>query len=335
MWALDNLTPYAAERTCVLDENGAREWVVAVKGTFDIAADGTTRLADPQLPPLHVHEFLGEDGASSLKYDADLGPAKPGTDVIVHASAHAPRGKPATQVEVGLRVHRTVKTLMVTDRRWERDLSQRIVPSQPLPFLTVPICYERAYGGFDRSNPDPTKQKLHARNPVGSGITRTPDLLGKPAPSIEPSGASAPHGTPGLGPIACFWAPRVAYAGTYDAKWVETRKPLPPQDMDRRYHMCAPEDQQFIPHLRGDVQVELTNLTPSGQLRFMLPKVYLAFETRFSRGAPVEHRAVLHTVVIEAEVPRVMMVWHTSLACHARYDDIDVTVISEKPYVPK
>jgi hypothetical protein len=335
MWALDNRTPYAAERTCVLDENGAREWVVAVKGTFEIAPNGTTRLAEAQVPPLHVHEFLGEDGASSLAYEADLGPAKPGTDVLVHASAHAPRGKPATQVEVGLRIHRTVKTLLVTDRRWERDLSHRVVPSPPLPFLSVPIVYERAYGGLDRSSPDPTKQRLYARNPVGTGVTRGPELLGKPAPSIEPCGPSAPHATPGFGPIACFWAPRATHAGTYDAKWVETRKPLPPLDMDRRYHMCAPEEQQLIPHVRGDVQIELTNLTPAGQLRFMLPKVYLTFETRFARGAPVEHRSVLHTVIIEAEVPRVMMVWHTSLACHPRYDDLEVTVIRDKPYVSK
>ena len=39
MWALDNRTPYAAERTWVLDKNAAKSWVVVVKGTFNILLD--------------------------------------------------------------------------------------------------------------------------------------------------------------------------------------------------------------------------------------------------------------------------------------------------------
>ena len=48
MWALDNSTPYAAERNWVLDKNAEKSWAVAVKATYDIGLDGTTRLAEEQ-----------------------------------------------------------------------------------------------------------------------------------------------------------------------------------------------------------------------------------------------------------------------------------------------
>lgn len=335
MWALDNMTPYAAERTCVLDKNGARRWVVVVKATFDIESDGSTKLADEQVPPVLVPEFLGKDGESSLKYDTELTNDKPGTDVVLHGTAHAPGGRPVSKLDVELRVNAQRKVLRVFgDRLWERELSGEVVPGPTKPFVTMPIVYERAYGGYDKSNPDPAKQKLFGPNPVGVGVVLDRSkLIGTPAPNIEhPTVTGRAERAAGFGPIACHWQPRVRYAGTYDGKWFKERKPLLPDDFDPRYHMCAPEDQQFIPHLR-DVEIELTNLTPSGRLLFRLPKIYLTFETHFSRGEPAQHRAKLHTVTIEADKPRVMLAYHTSLACHHRYDDIDDTLIRELPYL--
>jgi hypothetical protein len=56
------------------------------------------------------------------------------------------------------------------------------------------------------------------------------------------------------------------------------------------------------------------------------------FATYF-RGKPFEHRAKLHTVVIEPEAPRVLMVWYTDLRVHNNADDLDVTTIREKKYL--
>ena len=41
MWALDNQTPFKAERSWSMDLDGRDRWVVVVKGTFQIKADGT------------------------------------------------------------------------------------------------------------------------------------------------------------------------------------------------------------------------------------------------------------------------------------------------------
>jgi hypothetical protein len=46
MWALDNRTPYKAGSTWGRDKDGVHEWIVAVKGTFDIRPDGSLVLSE-------------------------------------------------------------------------------------------------------------------------------------------------------------------------------------------------------------------------------------------------------------------------------------------------
>ena len=82
MWAVTNRTPYKVGRVWGRDKEGVHEWIVAVKGTFDIKSDGSLRLADEQLEPLLLPEYNGEPGVSSLRYDADLVALKPTTDVV-------------------------------------------------------------------------------------------------------------------------------------------------------------------------------------------------------------------------------------------------------------
>jgi hypothetical protein len=113
---------------------------------------------------------------------------------------------------------------------------------------------------------------------------------------------------------------------------MENKFPLLPDDFDSRFHQCAPPDQQVAGYLRGGEVVALENLTESGRLQFYLPKVHLAFSTHFGRQRQ-EHRASLQTVVIEPDVPQVILVWQTSLACHYLLDDLDKTIVSEKRYI--
>lgn len=339
MWTLVNRTPYAADRTWVQDPDGTKRWVVVVKATFGIHTDGRLTLADEQLPPLLAPEYHGVDGASSLRYEADLVPPKPGTDVVLVGHAYAPGGRPATHVPVALGVGSQRKILAVTgDRVWKRSLVGTVVPSAPVPFLRLPLVYERAYGGHDACSSDPEAQRMFAENPVGIGhVAHRASLLGRLVANVEQPGATP--GSPraaGFGAICSHWSPRRELAGTYDARWAATRRPLLPEDFDPRFHLCAPQDQQHVPHLRGGVPIELVNLTLGGVLRFDLPKIWLRFRTRLRSPhgeRRQEHRAKLHTVVLEPEHPRVLMVWHTSLACHDRADELQDTTIEEKPYL--
>src|SRR5690606_16313300 len=143
MWALENRTPFAADRAWVRDRDGAEVWLVAVKATFDILPDGRTAISEEQPPVLHLPQHHGEPGHSSIQYDADLVLTKVATDVIVVGQAHAPGGQPVTQLDVGLRVGPIQKVLRVFgDRFWNA-----FGPSAPQPFVSMPLVYERAYGG--------------------------------------------------------------------------------------------------------------------------------------------------------------------------------------------
>lgn len=335
MWQVTNRTPYKAERTWVRDVDGVHQWVVVVKATFTIGDKGSLALADEQVEPLHAAEYNGEDGASSVRYDADLIAPKPTTDVVINGTAYAPRGRPSADFMVSARVDRTSKVLRVIgNRRWQQGGPGEIMASDAEPIAQLPIVYERAYGGFDRTDPDPKKQRIDLRNPVGTGVSaRAAHLLGQAVPNFEyPGGSIERAGPAGFGAIACHWSPRIELAGTYDKAWQEDRKPLLPRDWDARSLLCSPADQRPASHLRGGEEVELANLTPSGRLRFALPKHYFAFTTRFGTKSH-EHRGQLASVIIEPDHPRVIMVWQTELRVRGAIDDLDETIVLEKAYV--
>jgi len=335
MWALNNGTPYAAERTWIRDKNGAHHWIVVVKATFDIGENGKLTLADEQLPPLHEPEYYGEPGLSSLRYEADLVAPKPGTDVIVNAHAHAPKGKPARSVDVALRVGKLTKSLVVHGTRVYTSGLGGLGTNKPIPFTSKPITYEWAYGGSNLDDPDPRKQAMDGRNPVGKGFPKSASRLANtPAHSVEyPAGDPAKTGPAGFGAIASYWSPRRELAGTYDAKWVEKRKPLLPADYDERFVLCAPPDQRLPKHLRGGEQIALLNMTPDGLLSFELPKIYFTFSSRFGSKAE-EHRSKLVSVTVEPEDRCLIVAWQTSLLVRAQdLDYLDETTVGEKAYL--
>ena len=329
MWALNNQTPYAAERNWIRDKQGVHHWLVAVKATFDIGDRGALTLTDEQTPPVLAPEYFGAPGESGLRLDSDLLAVKPCTDVILDAAAHVPRGNRATSVQVSLRIADVAKTLLVHgDRVYYKGVGSGLTTSTPQPFSTRPIRYERAFGGGDATSRDP-------RNPIGVGFALEPDrLIHKPAPTVTyPSGDPSKLGPAGFGPIDSAWSPRRERAGTFDAKWERSKKPLLPDDYDELFASGAPRDQRPSQILRGGERVELEQLTPEGMLRFELPKIFLAFTTHFG-ARHEEHRARLITVVIAPDQRRVALVWQTNLAVTPRDDDyLDQTVIREKPYV--
>ncbi len=336
MWTVTNNTPFAAERCWVRDKDGAEVWLVAVKGTFLIASDGSTQIADQQenvcLAPVH----RGAPATSSLLYDSDLNHTKLNTDIVLNGHAHAPSGRQALRVDVRLRVASVDKTLRVFgDRIWKRTLFG-LSPGEPQPFEKLPITYERAFGGRD---PGPTNAPHGAwdqRNPVGVGFALHRDhLIGRPLPNVESRDALIDRWNKrpepaGFGAVAGHWTSRVKFGGTYDETWSRERQPLLPNDFDEHFYQCAPADQQARGFLTGGERVELFNLTPSGEMSFQLPLLTLGFKTDFDDGSSEHHRGKLHTVIIEPDVPRVMLVWHSQLPCHHKVLKLETTHVTVK-----
>ena len=340
MWQLDNRTPYAPERTWVRDRDGAEIWIVVVKCSFDIHADGTTEAAAAQPPVTQFPEYAdpAAPARSSLRHELDLVRTKLTTDVLLLGEAHAPGGVPVTRLDVGFRVGPVVKRLRVTgDRFWQGG-----APSQPAPFVRMPICWERAYGGIDpgsRAGPQP---QWDERNPIGTGFSLdAAHAEGLPLPNIEypdqPVKALNDRPVPaGFGPLGVHWQPRRGLAGTYDERWLRERQPLLPQDFDDRHYQCAPTDQQAPQFLTGGEPVALVNLAPQSEIRFALPRVLLGFETSFSDGTRLPHpRPRLHTVTLEPSVMRVALIWHSALPCHSKVHKLLKTQIIEKRLLPR
>jgi hypothetical protein len=122
--------------------------------------------------------------------------------------------------------------------------------------------------------------------------------------------------------------------GTYDEKWNREKRPLLPDDFQDAWYQSAPADQIVRGFLRGGETVELTNLTPSGQLKFQLPRHSFGFRTAID-GRLEYHRGNLHTVLIEPDQNRLVMVWHTALPCHHTLYTLKRTVVFEKKVIDR
>jgi hypothetical protein len=331
MMALDNRTSYAVAANWIRDKQGVHHWLVAVRATFDIDRAGSLKLADEQPPPILAPEHRGEPAATSLRVDSDLLALKPTTDVLLDASAHAPKAKATATVPVTLRIGPLEKTLLVHGTRVYYRGIVGLTTSAPRPFTTRPLHYELAYGGTDTSHADPRKHRIDARNPVGKGFSvDAARLEGQEAHAIEyPSGDPAKLGPAGFGPIDRSWAPRRELAGTYDASWEQKKRPLLPDDYDERFALGAPGDQRLPGYLRGGEQLDLVNMTPDGALRFRLPKLALQFATFFGHRRE-DHGGNLATVLVEPDKMRIALTWQTALLVRARQTEkLDKTTITE------
>lgn len=115
--------------------------VAVFKATYDINTDGTLSLAQEQVPINFKEQFYGELNHSSMCAESDIAPYKPQTDIIIHASAFAPKGEPArswevevvikkpdTQVQISLpSPPQPLNPMMAVNpdqiRRWEQDIA--------------------------------------------------------------------------------------------------------------------------------------------------------------------------------------------------------------------
>ena len=336
MWLIANKTPFAADHAWVIDREGNKLWMVAVKAAFDVLPDGRCQLSGQSEPVWPVSQPHGAFGKSSLRYEADLLGLKETTDVLVLGDAVAPGGGVATVLDVVLQAGPIRKRLRVTgDRTWTRSIFGGVNMSAPQPFERMPLTYERAYGGWDKSASEERDHRLEGRNPVGTGFSvRVENCVGGRLPNVEYPEQLIRHWTDrpapaGLNAVDCAWSPRRELAGTYDQAWRQQRFPLWAEDFDARYNNAAPADQQTPAFLRGGEQVDVLNMSPGGRLSFVLPRIELAFRTRFGTER-LDHAGQLCTVIVEPNRSRLAMVWQSAIVCNRRADELDETLVVDK-----
>jgi hypothetical protein len=329
-----NPTPLIAEALPLLPPSRDKLTLI-VKGTFDILADGRTRLGRAQLP-LGGDEPEGEDGDPQLiRYESDLVPFKPRADLLCVGSVHAPGGRPVTSLSARFGLLDRPKEIRVLGERQLRMIGPTPEIGPPAPFTAMPLSYGRAFGGLDPEDPDGSS--VCPTNPVGRGYARRAGAQrGRPMPNFEdprqpPRDLDTQQPPAGFGPIGRTWQPRRALAGTYDERWQRERAPEPPEDFDYGYFNCAPGDQQVQGYLRGDEQLWVENLHPElSRLTVRLPGVRIrgffeAAESLADDAAVVaglrELRLRLDTVWLDMAALRLVLVWRAGLyASHVAQD---------------
>jgi hypothetical protein len=211
-------------------------------------------------------------------------------------------------------VRKTVR--VVGDRAWVRG-GVGYVASEPRPFTTMPLVWERAFGGTDVVDGVP---QAEGRNPVGTGFRAGPDPLdGVRLPNLEDPADPVASWTLGPAP-ACFapgraaLLPRRRHAGTYDDAWQRGRAPYLPTDFDARFFQLAPEGLTAPGHFEGGEPLEVDGASAAGPVRCALPRVALDVDFAL-RGTLETRRAVLDTVLIEPDANRLSLVWRAALRC--------------------
>jgi hypothetical protein len=218
--------------------------------------------------------------------------------------------------------------------------------SDPLPFETLELRYERAYGGTDVYS-DKRNAFGYPRNPCGRGfvVANTAQTVnGLPLPNFEDPNdlltpdrlcigafdrwASQPKPW-GFGWNCKTWMDRAQYAGVMPgdrAVEQELRQayaalvpiaqrqayldhPLPV--MDFRFFQGA-SNGLSMPFLAGDEPIHTENLHPDGSLAFKLPGDRPTIELDIGFGSQ-QPPAVLHTVLIRMDDHEVDLVWRAAV----------------------
>lgn len=301
----------------------AREYAVVIaKATYLIPKyeRETPRLAAEQVAIVPAEKFTGEPGFSAPVCESDYCRLKPRCDVLLNGNAYAPRGQATERVTVSLRVGGWKKSFDVVGKRTWRGGILGLSASPPEKFTTQPISYDIAFGGTDKTDPEPARHRTYLLNHVGVGYHENSNLqaiVGQPMPQTEETGRpiNNPKGSykpMSFGVVGRAWQPRIKWAGTYDQHWLDEVCPLMPADFNDRYNQSAAEDQQ-IDYLQGGEEVELINLTPSGRTVFRVPVVQMPVVFLPKDWSRHDYSAPCDTIFIEPELGRFTLVWR---ACH-------------------
>ena len=333
-----NATRMAAGYTMAKEPSGRALLVVVVKGTFRIPAESGARLAldAQQLPLVMSDEFHGEPGLSAPKYEVDYAPRKSRCDVLLNGTAYAPGGRPTDRMTVGLKIGAWSKSFSVVgDRVW--FTSGGVQSTAPAPFLSMPITYDRAFGGADLRHDSPAEHAAFMPNPSGRGFHKhlTSDWLeGSPLPNTEESGIAVtrpegPYHPMSFGPIGRHWEPRYKYAGTYDQHWLDNVFPFLPADFDEQYYQAAPLDQQ-LPKSAGEQALTLIGLTPRGRTDCVLPAFEAPIHVFPKKGAREDYTAQADTILVEPDLDRVTMTWRIARPLRRDMFEIQQVLVGRK-----
>ncbi len=324
-----NCTPLISDLGLYPDKEGVDIAVAVLKATylFDAAGNVTEAQGEGRLPVFQSDQYYESPESSSVEYASDIAPDKIGTDVAVNGSVY---GANATRVEAGFSVNGRRKEIIAWgERRMETFLYASI--GKPRPFNRLPLRYEGAYGGsFEEAG---GRRQTYPYNPVGLGFAPKA-VEGMKLPFFEyrknpfRNIKSRPYPA-GLGFIPTHWMQRARFAGTFDQKWHDERRPLFPEDFDARFYNTVSQDQVFLPKLSGGEKISLYHLHPGAKtVTVSIPDKQYVCVMKIkgeSRELPME----IDTILFEPDKSRFALTYRASSPVGADVRAINTIIYRE------
>lgn len=298
---------------------GEKSLTVCVKATFSLVPGQAEALDLIKEGPWEDLYWDSNPNASLFAPSDDV-PVKPRADILLVGSAFAPGRSPVESLIVRLRVDDFSKTLRVTgDRVWVQA-QDGPRPSQPKPFLEMPLRYERA--------------AMRGENKIGTQPPHGGIAAGQLLPNIDFAEAPNPYQTPGFGPLPPAWRAARSHLTEEAFRWAhrprDARSPAPP-GIDFGFFNAAPRDQQ-VDVLRPDATIRLEGLSPrAASLETRLPGLRPRVFCAEGSGAFTEVPMRCDTLWIHTNREIAVLAWRGLVAANAALAATGLVVAAEAP----
>ena len=320
---------------------------ILLKRSYRIVANGPAEQLESARSLVPGDKHFGDSMNSTVEHESDHVPFKPATDVVVLGSAYAPGGVPVTQLVASVVIGPTRKDVLVIGDRIAHHRPAGLPDfTDPVPFASIPLRYERAYGGVDVRS-DPTLAFAYGRNHLGFGfvVQNSADAVeGLRLPNIEavddrltPERLCCGHvmhwerqpRPDGFGWYSKYWEPRASLAGVMPGdraleaqlRQAYARVVPPHQRADYRKTGLRTMDFGFFnggsrglvrPYLEPGERIAFRNLHRSGDVLGALPSAWPTLSLDIGEGGMRTQRSVLHTVVIRLDALEMDLVWRAA-----------------------
>jgi uncharacterized protein YjbI with pentapeptide repeats len=285
---------------------------VIVKGTFSMTP-GERVVPVPEDGQMHLSGDLrlDDDPKGALRYPSDFALYKPRTDLLLTGSAYAVAGSPVTATRVSFGLDGWSKTLLVVGNRVMKHGKLGDKVSDPDPFTTMPIGWERAFGGPGHPENSAGRGFAEETNAEEARFRRMPNVEFPDRLVVDPgNGRQSPAG---FGPIPDTAPARMAKLGTFDQNWLKKNWPWFPDDFDWTYFNAAPPDQQLRGFLKGTETLRLKGLHPSAEtLECRLPGLRVRWFIADHQDDRPRFREVLlnlDTLWVDTENQKLVLLW--------------------------
>lgn len=276
----------AASRTIPWRSNGQLRLTVLTKAAFDFEPNGSMKMAAPPVEEIIEGDMpAGEDAAGSVRTGSDLVPFKPRAEATCWGYAYAPGGIPVPRLQARIAIAN--QTGITFDKVIDVIGDRTLANPNPVPFLKMPLVFERAYGGPG-----------FGANPVGVGFGPRANILPN---LLYPKGWNRDTEPAVFAPIPSSWGRRSRLMGNQPLNFSGDSVATIPEQLDVAYFQNAPEDQRLA-SLEGNEWLLFEHLHPKhSRMTTRLPDIAGMVMAFGFQGADKQIPLRLDSLVIDAE----------------------------------